>query len=176
MIIIVEGPDNAGKSTLCNKLSKDLGLPIVHPGGPPKDTISIISRCLEQDASFTLANYFSFIYDRVTCISDDAYNYNVNNHQGLAYFRSSLRNAKVLVIYCRPSDDQLKDFSGQMKKDHKSAETAKHAVDNVDIIIARYDYIMNELSDLGVNIERYDFLDSDAEYNYTSILDNIKKA
>jgi len=35
-MIIIEGPDSSGKTTLCERLSKDLGgITINHFGGPP---------------------------------------------------------------------------------------------------------------------------------------------
>ena len=37
-LLIIEGPDGAGKSTLVNKLSKDLKLPIYRSGGPKEIT------------------------------------------------------------------------------------------------------------------------------------------
>ena len=37
MIIIIEGPDGSGKTTLANKLSKQTGYPVVHRSAPKSD-------------------------------------------------------------------------------------------------------------------------------------------
>jgi len=65
-MIIIEGPDNVGKTTLANQLAKDLGVEVVH-SIKPTDFQAGVDR-LNWMASNPL-----IIYDRVSCISEAVY-------------------------------------------------------------------------------------------------------
>lgn len=147
MIVILEGADNSGKSTLAKRLSKDLGIDAVHPGGPPKNIIEVIARCEEQSTVFGLSTEVDVIFDRVTCISDLIYRGRPEYDRIFEIFHRRLQTAKNLVIiYCRPSTDRLKNFDDHVQQDHEDAAVVQHAKDNVDRIISEYDGMFGVLS------------------------------
>jgi len=176
MIVILEGPDNAGKSTLGNKLAIDLHLDLIHPGGPPKNLVEVIERCQEQSTVFSHSTTVDFIFDRVTCISDQIYRGRTDLYKLFDFYQNDLRSAKnIIIIYCRPSDDRLRNFDDHVQKDHEDEAIVQHAIDNVDRIINEYDSIMDYLmSDKHVCIIKYDFERDTHEASYHAILEMLK--
>lgn len=66
--IVLEGPDNSGKSTLASHLSDKLGLRVQHSGGPEKYPGEINVRTIKYlDLTETV------IFDRHPCISHNIY-------------------------------------------------------------------------------------------------------
>lgn len=166
MIVILEGPDNAGKSTLANKLKADLNLEVVHPGGPPKNIADAIARCVEQSAVFSMSAEVNFIYDRVTCISDMIYRGVPEYHRVFKKFQAQFcRSMNVVIIICRPSNERLRNFDDHVTKEHETEEVVQHAKDNVDRIISEYDAVIDDFSsDRYIDCIIYDFEhDSDGE-------------
>lgn len=158
MIIIIEGFDNSGKSTLASRLSELLNLEVVHPGGPPKHVAEVITRMAEQEAIFALGHKVDFIYDRVTCISDAAYRQDKSYDKIFGFYQASLISCShVMVIYCRPSDAQLKNFDNHINQAHDTDEIVEHAKSKSDIIISSYDKIINRLTDEGMMVLAYNF-------------------
>ena len=143
MIIILEGADNSGKSTLAKRLASDLNLEVCHPGGPPKNIAEALARCVEQDAIFDLCTEVNFIYDRVTCISDMIYRGKQQYHNVFVKFMEKIRlKPNVLVVYCRPSNERLTNFDDHVMQDHEDEAVVQHAKDNVGRIIAEYDSLL----------------------------------
>jgi len=175
MIIILEGPDNAGKSTLAKKLSADLGIDVVHPGGPPKNIIEVIARCEEQSAVFSLSTEVDVIFDRVTCISDLIYRGRPEYDRIFEIFHRQLKTAKnVIVVYCRPSDERLKNFDDHVQQAHEDAAVVQYAKDNVNRIIDEYDNLFAMFAEnKHINVVKYDFeRNSD---NYEVILEKLSQ-
>lgn len=172
MIIILEGPDNAGKSTLGNMLSVDLGISLVHPGGPPKNIVEVINRCYEQANTFSLSSEVDFIYDRVTCISDMIYRGKPEYNKMFTVFHYQLKLMKnVVIIYCRPSDERVKNFDDHIQKDHEDASVVQHAKDNVDRIVSEYDAFMNSIMyNLNYTVLRYDFERDASKESYNALV------
>lgn len=65
--IIVEGPDNSGKSTLVGYLSRFLKMPIIEGKGPPKSVEEI------NDRVVAYSQYKGVIFDRHPAISNPIY-------------------------------------------------------------------------------------------------------
>src|SRR4051812_3455357 len=68
MQIVLEGPDNAGKSTLAAFLSERLGIPVKHSGGPSKHPGEVNERARAFGADDS-----DLIYDRHPCVSQNLY-------------------------------------------------------------------------------------------------------
>lgn len=119
MRVIVEGPDNSGKSTLIRHLHQTLGVAIVPGEGPARSTAEInhrVARYHEMD---------EVVFDRHPCISQSIYN-NFRagtppcvDDQLMAQFRNDPRN---LYIFCQGRSldghiardvDEVVDESGQ---------------------------------------------------------------
>jgi hypothetical protein len=110
-VIILEGPDGVGKSTIAEYLSKEYSLPVKSGEGPPKDTQDFIDRV---DRYLLLPS--PYIYDRHPVISGPIY----------ASFRgtkSGLNKGHMISFYSRPKlvlvvltknglpiDHQLKEY------------------------------------------------------------------
>ena len=146
MIIILEGADNSGKSTLAKRLASDLNLEVCHPGGPPKNIAEALARCVEQDAIFDLSTQVNLIYDRVTCISDMIYRGKKQYHNVFVKFLERIREkTNVMIVYCRPSNERLTNFDDHVMQDHEDEAVVQHAKDNVGRIIAEYDSLLHSL-------------------------------
>lgn len=107
MRIILEGPDNAGKTSLANRWKHELGprVEYFHPGGPPVD-IDAEGACIEQQLEI-LANSQSIIMDRCTPISQHIYNYSIELASWRQHMWQRYWDLGVVVIYCRPTIDHL---------------------------------------------------------------------
>lgn len=174
MIIILEGPDNAGKSTLANMLAKDLGVDVVHPGGPPANIADALIRCGEQAMLFQLGESVSFIYDRVTCISDEIYRGADKYHVAFGLFQQDLKreieDGNAILVYCRPPNKVVKDFSAHVTKAHETDEVVEHAKRNIDRIVFEYDELMSIMEPIV-----YDYTADDAAAKYNYILKAAKQ-
>ncbi len=148
-MIIIEGPDNSGKSTLAS----NIGLPYKHPGPAPINEFEL-NMCLHnQHESMNEA----IIYDRVSCISHQVYNEGWFNHPLLRqYLNSLIENKKVLFIYCRPPESHLMNFAHHKAKDYDTEEHIKKIIDNQSIYINRYDELFSSIPHIA-----YDFTDAD---------------
>lgn len=171
MIIILEGADNSGKSTLAKRLASDLNLEVCHPGGPPKNIAEALARCVEQDAIFDLCTEVNFIYDRVTCISDMIYRGKPQYHEAFIGFIRSLRyKPNVMIVYCRPSDERLKNFDDHVMQAHEDESIVQHAKDNVDRIISEYDNLFADIrQDRYIHYFDYNFEADDESEIYKDL-------
>lgn len=176
MIVILEGADNSGKSTLAKRLSKDLGIDAVHPGGPPKNIIEVIARCEEQSAVFGLSTEVDVIFDRVTCISDLIYRGRPEYDRIFEIFHRQLKTAKnVIIVYCRPSDERLKNFDDHIQQPHEDAAVVQHAKDNVDRIISEYDNLfMMFAENKHIDVVKYDFELQANDFRYSQLLSMLQ--
>ena len=98
MNIVLEGPDNSGKSTLAKYISEQLLIPIVHSGGPEKFPGEVIERTKKR-----LAISSPMIHDRHPVISQNIHltalrlqgTYIPDNFIGEFYA------SRPMIIYCR---------------------------------------------------------------------------
>ncbi|MFN9301361.1 MAG: hypothetical protein ACK6DA_01190 [Candidatus Kapaibacterium sp.] len=140
-MIILEGPDGAGKSTLGRILENELGLKVFHPGGAP-DFVQFTEYC-NRCNEMLRENY---VCDRVSQISEYVYGPITNGRtmvstrdveDYLDFLRAELG---VLVIYCKSSNiDKAKDKL--QTKDHKPEEFLQLVKDNHAKIVAAYDHL-----------------------------------
>lgn len=117
-MIIVEGMDNTGKSTL----AKLFGLDVVHPGPAPRSYEHGI-QCL--DSQLQLCNK-PIVMDRVTCISDPIYRDRGLQKLYEQYRLQMLKTVHCVVVYCRPPDNVVLNNSTHKPK---SYDTPKHLED-----------------------------------------------
>lgn len=151
-MIIVEGPDNAGKTTLCNKLSKDLGLTVVH-SERPKPGSNPVNHSINQ-----IAPWGNIILDRCYAISEYVYGRIVRNRVSQTHGTClvDLMYRPHLFIYCRPRDSVILENPG---------EQMDGVISNHEKIIKEYDQLMEDLARFGKGrIIRYD------RSNYESVL------
>lgn len=141
-MIIIEGPDNSGKSGITNFLTRDLGVPSYHAGGPPKSKEDIMRRAL-----FLLDNYGKYIFDRAALISEPVYSILRPGGSLLAdeeHLYKRLRDLNPIIIFCRPPMENLLRMEKHIVKEHDTPEHVDAVQKNAVQLIARYDLVMEE--------------------------------
>jgi sigma54-dependent transcription regulator len=123
MAIVLEGPDNSGKSTLAQRLYDATGWPIIHAGGPPKTADEVRERLIKD---FSLMQQ-KVIMDRSFILSDMIY---APILRGSASFdpRPHIRMVQQLDLHCRDfclvfcdaPDNTLFDYTHHIVKPHET--------------------------------------------------------
>lgn len=155
-MIVLEGPDNAGKSTFARLLCDACGLHYSSAGPAPKtpDELQLCLNTQLMNASVKM------VQDRLTCISQQVYNGSDDNLQ--KYLDLMLQVEHCIVIYCRPPDRILMDFSTHKVKSYDTEESLSKIVANQHRYIERYDALMKTIphkqydwTDEGLNLEGF---------------------
>lgn len=113
MMIVIEGIDNAGKSTLAAQLSQRLGIRVITSPGPQKgsELIRRVERCLEKPHA---------IFDRHPCVSDVIYSTLRGKRSDIPLsLIEQFYRSRPLFIYCAPNPNGLK---GHITKGHDTKE------------------------------------------------------
>jgi adenylate kinase family enzyme len=164
MRVILEGPDNAGKTTLANKL-RELGVEYFHPGGPPKDYSAEVDCMTQQRAKLGVLS--NIVMDRVTCISQQVYNHHVGYNEARNLYLNELLAVHPILIYCRPSTDRLMRKQDFTWRDGETEEHKQKIIEGQHLFIGRYDDLMQRTPHIVYNFE-----DSSAEM----VLDALRTA
>lgn len=138
MAIIIEGPDNSGKTTLCEQLSKKLMMPVFHAGGPPASNSLALKLCAEQ----TEFLYQNVILDRITPISRQIYENRFRDPELNDRLKAMLAVPYCTLIYCRPPNEKLMDMSNHEVKPHDTPEHLAYVLENHHNFIELYDRMM----------------------------------
>lgn len=153
-MIIVEGYDGAGKTTVAEKLSNRFGLMLHHAGGPP-ETVDDVMSCLARARGRMVRQT---VQDRVTHISEGVYGMLCRpRNSALALSRvSDLGLARVLV-YCRPSDGViLNNLLTHRLKTHDTQKHGEFVRDKAPELINVYDTVV-EMARGHVVVLTYDY-------------------
>jgi adenylate kinase family enzyme len=138
MNIILEGPDNAGKTTLAQTLRDKIpNIKYYHPGGPPKD-VSDEARCMREQATLLAAG--GMLMDRLTCISQQVYSPQPDQTFRERALTNALRGN--VLIFCRPCNDRLMRVEDFTWRDGESEEHKQKIIRNQMSFIERYDRMM----------------------------------
>lgn len=109
MVLIIEGLDGVGKSTICQLLKEKLDCDIIHEGYPGE------IKGERQNRYFRLLkNTYgdgTVIYDRCTCIDDFVYKF-LNKQKSELYYdkkiiRGLLTSPKCVIFHLQLADKQL---------------------------------------------------------------------
>lgn len=147
-MIIIEGSDNSGKSTLAQELSLMLNMPLHHSGGPPRNADEILLR--QQNVITSLENCERKIFDRVPVITDMVYGIPLRGGSPFeldhpSYIQNLRDNLKFPIIYCRPPTRVLLNIMGRdqsHKQSYKTEEHLKALHKNLPQVINRYDMLI----------------------------------
>lgn len=163
-MIIVEGPDNAGKTTLCNTLSRELNKGIIHSPNH-KDMMSSTEKWFEWIIqSLTHPSNAHIIYDRHPLISEQVYGPVLRRHnffgdgRGAAFYHLLLKS-NPLIIYCKPPEENLMDFGDR--------EQLEGVIDNANLLAVAYDAFMHDLFHhelFNGDVIKYDYTSNSIEY------------
>ena len=169
-MIVVEGPDGAGKSTLVAKLAQRLGFTAYPLGGKP-DTLADVYKYMQMCEERARESHV--VQDRVTHISTFVYDVLIDPiRAGAALSRlHHLAAARPLVIYCRPAlTNRLREVAETRDESTKKYKSEAHRIwvqANLDHIISLYDSLFHALRFLNVETFTY-------SYDVTSDADLIK--
>lgn len=179
-MIIVEGPDNSGKTTLIDKLSKEFSLLKLVPykKGPPKNAEDIFmnSWCIINGAlGFHSKRVIS---DRISLISEDIYGpiCRKNNLWDGEYFPrkqkllNSLKTIDPFFIYCRPPDSVVLNFDTHEEKSYDTQEHIKRISESKALILNAYDNYFYRW--YNYNFFRYDYTNGK---HYTELCQQLKE-
>jgi len=171
-MIILEGPDSSGKTTLAHALSETLGIPVHHFGGPPESAAE-----LRERIDFMFDNKDFLIYDRIPLISEQVFsilrrqNYmNVLTNSNADHVR--LQELKPILIYCRPSDELLMACNHQVSE-HDTEDHIKAVEAHKKALLERYDHVMG--SDLMPRYWKYDYTKMNVGGLITRVESTIKE-
>lgn len=152
-MLVLEGPDNSGKSTL----GKALGLQYFSAGPAPK-SVTELQECLNIQQ---MRAGLPCVQDRLTCISHQVYSEDLTK----GFLQSELeRLVKVptfLIVYCRPPERVLMDLSTHKVKSYDTEEHMAKIIANQHIYIQRYDELMANIPHV-----QYDWTDEDISHEF----------
>lgn len=151
-MIVVEGMDNSGKTTLVQQISSRFNLPIQPSLGPPSP-----ERALEILSGFMVSREFK-IYDRLVAFSDTVYGPPIRGrvvtdpHQWTWIHK--VLSQKPFVIYCRPPDEVVLSFGDRAQ---------------MGGVVERGRKLLGAYDALFQSIEDFFGIASFANYDYTSV-------
>lgn len=153
-MIIVEGPDNSGKSTLIQNLLKDYTIELFSTSkGPIHDLNYFERKILETTQNLEFPH---LIMDRCSLLSEEIYGPTLRSKNLIdeleypSYYRrklySSLSQGETFLIYCRPPKPILLDFKNHQVKEHDTQEHLNNIILKAESIIEAYDTIVGPIA------------------------------
>jgi adenylate kinase family enzyme len=142
MRIILEGPDNAGKTTLAENIRKaDPYLPYHHPGGRPANAEE--EKACMVDQMRLLMKHPAILMDRCTAISQQVYTPKPELEEDRRTWLANIaKEDRVFIVFCRPSTDWLMSFDNFTWREGETEEFKQEIIDKQHVFIQRYDAIM----------------------------------
>lgn len=98
-MIVIEGMDGSGKTTLAKRLSKDLNIPRTYSVSPPENHKEFLNRCMKSAILFNKP----IIQDRIPFISEIIYA-QIENRDPYLSEKTALNILRLnspLLIYCQ---------------------------------------------------------------------------
>lgn len=128
-MIIIEGHDNSGKSTLAKLIADEFGCPIQESEGPPKYPGELNDRILR----YTNTNKKNTVYVRHPCVSEPIYGTYCRPDQPspiMPELIESFYAQRHIFVYCDPLDRGLTEHNIKAGEDptHLSAVQRQYAL------------------------------------------------
>jgi len=135
MYIVIEGTDNAGKSTLARNLQQLMGhIRIVSSEGPEKYPGEINERVLRYFEMSTEP----ILFDRHPAVSNQIYRQIKDGYTSVSpELLERFYGNKPFFIYCRPIAKPTLD--GHVLRDHDTPDHMAAVASNLDKLVALYD-------------------------------------
>lgn len=150
-MFIFTGMDNSGKTTLVNKVSKELGLPIVKSMGPnhTKDEKHIwFLDQMTREKAFPC----SVIFDRFLPLEEMVYGKILRGDPIYSLddpYMKSLKDLNPTIIYTRPSSEVIFNFGDR--------EQMEGVIETKEKLLAAWDDLMWKLQSRGWEVHVYDY-------------------
>ena len=111
MIIVVEGPDNSGKTILAHRLAKDLAGVYVKSEIKPDhtQTVDLFDAWIRSADSPALFPYV--VCDRHHWVSAPIYDLILRESSRIDMFLATIACGRFHAIYCRPLTSQIQSFN-----------------------------------------------------------------
>jgi thymidylate kinase len=157
-LIILEGPDGAGKSTLITRLVKDFGFPVYRSGGPKN--ADNMKRVVQEMAMLALDDSIVYLCDRTPLVSELVYSKSLGRDPVMPMdFFKPYFSLPQRIIYCNLNDSvsMLSNMSREFKA-HKPAEHTAAVVQNYQQVCNNYDELIDEMEASGMDIFGYDWM------------------
>lgn len=156
-MIIIEGPDNSGKTTLGQMLSRELMTPVVHSMKPDPTWSEL--QALDQAIMQLLPQ--QYIRDRTYAISEWVYGPICRGRSALGALHKQALNVLLhqrhLIIYCRPKDEVI------LKNDGR--EQMEGVLENHLAIVKGYDRLMDAIKvSMSIEVIEYDWTEGDKSF------------
>jgi cytidylate kinase len=152
-IIVIEGPDGAGKSTLAKNLGEHFKWPIVHGGGPLTNRHEFLDRARTKGWN---TPEVPRIFDRVSYISERVYAKEpLVSSLELNIWLSKVK--PVLIFCCLTSSAEMVRHIFAGPKAHKTIEHLEEVKKNHAEITRKYRFIMAPLYPINYDWEKCDF-------------------
>lgn len=149
-MIIIEGCDNSGKTTLIQRLAEELKLLSITNRRRPQQREDVFNYTANM---VMLSLHFSTIFDRWQAISEPIYGPICRGIGYLEpgdtdYLHAVAQVANPLIIYCRPQDSTILNFGerdqmeGVIENGRKLIEAYDHEMEHVArwFPVVRYDF------------------------------------
>lgn len=153
-MIIVEGFDASGKSTLAKKIADMLGWPILHTGGPTSDEADVVSCLIRSQLRWGK----KVVQDRVTHVSESVYSH-LEFPAKAARALDAIREISphVFVVYCRPPPEFLLNalFEEHRQQVWDTDDHLERVRRDARSMIAFYDTVMAMVA-LRCHVHAYD--------------------
>lgn len=159
--VVVFGPDNSGKSTLCESIKKDFGYEHLNPLGPAK---------IIKQLNYMVKNLKTpdlVVFDRFPVIEEFACgrvlrgSSNFDNCQDIANICLA---AVDLFIFCNPPIENIVDWGER--------EQMNGIKENITELYCAYNRVFKYLGESGLNVIEYDWT---RESEYDKIIKEIKE-
>lgn len=132
MNIILEGPDNSGKSTLAEHLGTFMGLEVVKSEGREKWPGEVNDRIRRYNSQ-----YNKVIYDRHPVVSQTLYNLIKTNTPVDEELLQQFYQEKNILVYCRPLIERK--MEGHVAKDYDEPEYLATIEEKYGPLVKLYD-------------------------------------
>lgn len=150
-MLIFTGMDNSGKTTLVNKVSKNLGLPVVKSMGPDHTKDEKHIWFLDQmTREKTFPN--SVLFDRFLPFEEMVYGKVLRGDAIYSLddpYMKSLKDLDPTIVYTRPHSSVIFDWDGR--------EQMEGVMEKNKELLAAWDDLMWGLMARGWNVQVYDY-------------------
>jgi len=146
-MIIIEGPDGSGKSTLIKNILQQLdGFKVVAWNDPPKNAEQL-AKNLHRSKDLVRSGQL-VIQDRTPWITEPIYDVAKNGPDKLPtwrYYQAGLTLLRSTLIYCRPPDDVIKKHAVTGSSPPDTPAYLKWIEGNIDDLVNLYDAFMEPI-------------------------------